>query len=175
MILKYRSNSRPVCFALKAGAWSIFILAIAAGGACAAGGKKQQPAAPVPDVSGEYHFLGPQDKLAILEEEGTLKGYVDAYQNDEESDAIFSYPIIIGSRQGDHLEFKTGKIHEKYYRFSGTAARGSGAKRSDPDYLELTGELEIITANSVTNTENIEKKHVVLKSLGKDEQTDDGN
>jgi hypothetical protein len=175
MILDSHSPFRFARRAVKTGLWSLFIMTMMVGGLFTAKEKKQETAAPVPDVSGKYHFLGPEDTLAILEEEGTLKGYVDACQNDEESDAIFSYPITIGSRQGDHVEFKTGKIHEKYYRFSGTAARGSGAKRSDPDYLELVGDLEIITANSVTNTENIDKKHVVLKSMGKDEQAEDGN
>jgi hypothetical protein len=160
--------------AVKVSLCSFFALAMLTGGHTATKEKKQD-AAPVPDMSGKYHFLSPDDTLALLEEEGTLKGYIDVFQNDEESDAVFSYPIAIGSRQGDHVEFKTGKIHERYYRFSGTVERGSGAKRGDPDYLELTGDLEIITANSVTNTESAEKKHVVLKSLGKDEQTDEDN
>lgn len=127
----------------------------------------QQANEPIDDVSGEYHFLSPEDTLALLEEEGKLKGYIDVYQGDQESDDILSYPLTIGSREQDHVEFKTGKIHEKYYRFSGKVERGAGRRETDPDYLRLTGTLETITENSVTGKESVDRREVVLKSKGK--------
>src|SRR5690242_256395 len=54
---------------------------------------KARPASDeIDDVTGKYHFLSADDTLAILEEEGKLKGYIDVYQGEEESDAVLSYP-----------------------------------------------------------------------------------
>jgi hypothetical protein len=127
-------------------------------------------AADVPDLSGEYQFLGPDDTLAILEEEGKLKGYIDVYAGEQESDTVLSYQITLGSRQGDHVEFRTSKIHEKYYRFSGSVERGGGRKESDPDYLRLAGQVDIVSVDPRTGQEHAEQRQVVLKSEGK---TDD--
>ena len=127
----------------------------------------------VPDITGRYHFLSPDDVVAILEEEGKLKGYIDVYQGEDESDAILSYQIAIGTRSGNQVEFKTRKIHEKYYRFTGTVERGKGSKEGDPDYLQLVGELQTVTSNSVTGRDSVETKPVILKSIGKNEGVPD--
>src|SRR5437868_10454043 len=37
----------------------------------------------IPDVTGKYEFLSEEDTLAILEEEGKLKGYIDVLQSEE--------------------------------------------------------------------------------------------
>jgi hypothetical protein len=126
----------------------------------------------VDDITGRYHFLGPDDTLAVLDEDGKLKGYIDVYPGEEESDVVLSYPITLGSRTGDRVELKTGKIHQKYYRFSGTAQHGSGRKQDDPDYLELLGDLEIVTVNGDTGQETVARRHMALKSLGKGEIED---
>ena len=126
-------------------------------------------AAEVPDLSGEYDFLGPDDTLAILEEEGRLKGYIDVYAGEQESDTVLSYQITIGSRQGDRVEFRTSTIHEKYFRFSGSVERGSGRKESDPDYLRLAGELDIVTHDAATGQERTEQRQVVFKGQGRSE------
>jgi hypothetical protein len=123
----------------------------------------------VPDLSGEYQFLGPDDTLAILEEEGKLKGYIDVYEGEQESDTVLSYEITIGSRQGNHVEFRTSKIHEKYFRFSGSVERGAGRAESDPDYLRLVGNLEIVTLDPESAQERTERRQVVFKSQGKSE------
>lgn len=123
----------------------------------------------VPDLSGEYQFLAPEDTLAILEEEGKLKGYIDVYAGEEESDTVLSYQITIGARQGNHVEFRTSKIHEKYYRFSGSVERGAARAESDPDYLRLVGNLEIVTADPATSEERTERRQVVFRSEGKSE------
>lgn len=128
-----------------------------------------QGASGIDDITGRYHFLGPQDTLAILEEEGQLKGYIDVFQSEDESDAILSYPIVSGTRQGDQVEFKTAKIHEKYFRFTGTIERGSGRKADDSDYMHLAGDLETITSNAVTGKEDDQHKKVVFKLKGKAE------
>jgi hypothetical protein len=127
----------------------------------------------VTDVTGQYHFLSPDDTLGLLEEEGKLKGYVDVAQGEEESDAILSYPIVLGSRKGAQVEFKTAKIHQKYYRFAGTVERGTGRDENHPDYLRLVGDLEIITVSADTGQESVELKHVILKSMGKSERGED--
>ncbi len=127
----------------------------------------------VPKMTGRYHFLGPEDSVNILQEENMLKGYIDVFTGSQESDSIFSYPLIIGSRKSNQISFRTGKIHEKYYRFNGIVERGKGEKSGDPDYLQLVGELETITSNSVTGTHKVEKQHVILKSLGKNEGVPD--
>jgi len=121
----------------------------------------------IQDITGRYHFLTAEDTLALLEEDGKLKGYVDVLQGEEESDAVLSYLITIGSRKKDHVEFKTGKIHQKYYRFAGTVERGSGHQEQNPDYLRLVGDLEIITINPESGEEVAERRHVVFKSLGR--------
>ena len=120
-------------------------------------------------MTGRYHFLGPEDTLSILQEGDTLKGYIDVYPGQSESDAILSYAISIGSRKDNRVEFKTRTIHEVYYRFSGTVARGAGRKASDPDYLQLTGDLETVTLNSVTDTQKVQKQPVVFKSIPRGE------
>ena len=125
------------------------------------------------DITGNYHFLSPDDKLGILEEEGKLKGYIEVAQGAEESDDVLSYEIVAGMRKVDHVEFKTNIIHRKYYRFSGKVERGSGRQPDDPDYLHLAGDLEIVTVKGDSGQESVEKKHVVLKCLGKSENKDE--
>jgi len=129
-----------------------------------------QGGAAIDDVTGEYQFISADDTLALLDEEGKLKGYVDVVPTEEESDDVLTYNITIGSRQNNHVEFKTSKIHQKYYRFSGTARRGAGRRESDPDYLQLVGDLEIVTVHSDTGQESVEQRHVVLKSKGQAER-----
>ncbi|HEV2492865.1 MAG TPA: hypothetical protein VG204_07300 [Terriglobia bacterium] len=134
---------------------------------------KAQPQDDIDDITGKYHFLSPDDTLAILEEEGKLKGYVDVYQSEEESDAILSYPITLGLRTKNHVEFKTAKIHEKYYRFTGAAERGSGHEAGDPDYLRLVGDLEVVTLKGAAGEESVERRRAVFKSIGKNERPAD--
>jgi len=137
--------------------------------ACPLHALKARPASDdIEDITGKYHFLSADDKLAILEEEGKLKGYIDVYQGEEESDVVLSYPIALGWRKKDHVEFKTGKIHQKYYRFTGAAERGSGHEQADPDYLRLVGDLEIVTVRG-GGQEAVERRRVVFKSMGKSE------
>jgi hypothetical protein len=121
--------------------------------------------APIDDVTGNYHFLSPQDKLAILDEEGKLSGYLDVLQSEDESDALLSYSITNGSRQKERIEFMTGKIHQKFYRFTGVAQRGQGKKDSDPDYLRLVGDLEIVTVSGETGMESVERRQVVFQRM----------
>ncbi|MGH9357292.1 MAG: hypothetical protein ACRD10_14290 [Terriglobia bacterium] len=132
-----------------------------------------QAASVVPNMTGRYRFLGPQDTLAILQEEQTLKGYVDVFQGEAESDAVLSYPLTIGSRNGNQVSFRTRTIHERYYRFNGTVGRGTGKTPGDPDYLQLAGRLETITLNSVTGTNEVKTSQVILKSMDKNEGTPD--
>ena len=101
---------------------------------------------------------------------GKIKGYVDVYQGEEESDTLLSYPITIGSREKNHIQFKTAKIHQKYYRFSGLVERGKGHEEGDPDYLRLVGDLEILTVKADTGQESAERRHVVFSSKGKSEK-----
>jgi hypothetical protein len=129
----------------------------------------QQGSEEFQDITGTYQFLTADDKLSILEQEGKLNGDLDIYQGEEESDAVLSYEIISGSRKKDRVEFKTNKIHQKYYRFSGTVQRGSGLEEKDPDYLRLVGDVEIITTQSGSGEEAVQRMHVVLKSRGKAE------
>jgi hypothetical protein len=130
----------------------------------------QQGNEQVRDASGEYRFLTADDTLGLLEEEGKIKGYVDVIQGEEESDTVLSYPIAIGSREKNHITFKTAKIHQKYYRFSGTVERGKGHEEGDPDYLRLVGDLEIVTVKGDTGQEVTERRRVIFSSKGKSEK-----
>jgi hypothetical protein len=143
----------------------IFILLIGTSSPLAAQASSQL----APVMTGRYHFLGPEDELAILQEETMLKGFIDVYQGENESDAILSYPIITGSRAGNHVELTTRAIHEKYYRFRGTVELGKGEKPGDPDYLQLAGVLETCTSNSVTGKSQVVRQNVVFKSMGRGE------
>jgi hypothetical protein len=125
------------------------------------------------DITGDYHFLSPDDKLGILEEEGKLKGYIEVAQGAEESDDVLSYEIVAGLRKSDHVEFKTNVIHRKYYRFSGKVERGSGRQPDDPDYVHLVGDVEAVTVKGDSGQESVVKKHLVLKCLGKAESKDE--
>ena len=127
----------------------------------------------IDDITGKYHFLSPDDTLGILEEEGKLKGYIEITQGEEESDDVLSYEIVAGLRQNDHVEFKTNIIHRKYYRFSGQVERGPGHQTDDPDYLRLVGDLETVTVNGDTGQESVERKHLVLKGIGKSERNEE--
>jgi len=122
------------------------------------------------DITGDYHFLSPDDELGILEEEGKLKGYIEVAQGAEESDDVLSYEIVAGLRNAAHVEFKTNIIHRKYYRFSGTVERGSGRQPDDPDYVHLVGDVETVTVKGESGQETVEKKHMVLKCFGKSER-----
>jgi hypothetical protein len=128
-----------------------------------------QAAENIDDITGKYHFLSADDTLGILEEEGKLKGYIEIVQGEEESDVVLTYDITLGSRKKDHVEFKTNTIHRHYYRFSGKVERGSGRGPDDPDYLRLIGDLETVTVKGDAGQESVERKHLVLKSLGKSE------
>jgi len=127
----------------------------------------------IDEINTEFHFLGPDDTLLIHEEEGRLKGKIDVYQNDDESDTVLSYSLTLGERKDDHVEFKTAEIHRKYYRFNGSIQRGAGHEEKDGDYLRLVGELQIITVNGDTREESVERKQVVLKSLSAEEISDE--
>jgi hypothetical protein len=132
--------------------------------------KAQRDEGPISDVTGKYHFISQDDTLGLLEEEGKLKGYVDVYQGEEESDEILSYEIVQGSRMKDRVEFRTNKIHRKYYRFSGTVERGTGHAEGDPDYLRLIGDLEIVTMKGDSSDEAVQRMRTILKSFGKGER-----
>ncbi len=136
-------------------------------------GQAGQAAEEVEDATGRYHFLSPEDTLALLEEDGKLKGYVDVVQSEEESDAVLSYTITIGSRKKDRVEFKTNRIHQRYYRFAGRVQRGSGHEEKAPDFLRLIGDLEIVSINPETGKETVERRHVILKSVGKNEREEE--
>jgi hypothetical protein len=120
-------------------------------------------------MTAKYHFLSADDTLAILDEEGRLKGYIEVAQPEEESDDVLSYDILEGSRKKAHVEFRTNRIHGKYYRFSGTVERGKGHKHKDADYFRLTGDLDVITVKSETGKETAQTFRVVFKSFGKSE------
>lgn len=133
----------------------------------------QEDSERVVDMTSKYHFLSADDTLAILDEEGRLKGYVEVAQPEEESDDVLNYDILEGSRKKTHVEFRTNKIHGKYYRFSGTVERGKGHEEKDPDYLHLTGDVDIVTVNTETGKEAVQTVRVTLKSFGKSERPDD--
>jgi hypothetical protein len=128
---------------------------------------------PVDDVTAKYHFLSADDTLAILDQEGRLKGYIEVTQPADESDDILSYDIVEGSRQKNHVEFRTNRIHGKYYRFSGTAERGKGHEEKESDYLHLAGSLDVVTVNAETGKESVLVMRLTFKSIGKAERPDD--
>lgn len=127
----------------------------------------QEKTGDIQDITGKYHFLAAGDTLGLLEEEGKLKGYIDVHQGEEESDTVLSYTINLGWRKKDRVEFKTGKIHQKYYRFAGKVQRGSGPAEKDADYLRLVGGLEIVTVKGETGEETAQRMQVVFKSMGR--------
>ncbi|MFB3921626.1 MAG: hypothetical protein ACE145_07880 [Terriglobia bacterium] len=130
----------------------------------------QKDSGEIDDITGRYEFLNAGDTLALLDEEGKLKGYIDVLQGDEESDAVLSYSITIGSRKKKNVEFKTAKIHQKYFRFIGTVERGSGHEEPDPDFLRLVGDLEIVTIKGENGEEFSQRMHVVFKSKGRESE-----
>jgi hypothetical protein len=145
-------------------AWAIMALALAT--VPCLGLTPGQATQSVPDMSGEYEFTQAEDTLGILEEEGKLKGYIDVAQGAEESDEVLTYQIIVGTRQGNHVEFKTNKIHEKYYHFTGTVERGGGHTERDPDFLRLVGDLEVVKLDSDTGQEHVERRRQTFRWKG---------
>jgi hypothetical protein len=135
--------------------------------------KAQNEGQPIDDITAKYHFLSPDDTLAILDEEGRLKGYIEAAQPEEESDEFLNYDIVDGSRKKTQVQFRTNKIHARFFRFSGTVERGKGHEEKDSDYLHLTGKLEIVTVNMETGQEKVQVLQVTFKSIGKSERPDD--
>ena len=135
--------------------------------------KAQEQVQTIEDMTAKYHFLSAEDTLAILDEEGRLKGYIEVAQPEEESDDILSYDIVEGSRDKTHVKFRTNKIHGKFYRFSGTVERGKGHEEKDPDYFRLTGDLDIVTVNAETGKQTVQTLRVTLKSFGKSERPED--
>ena len=135
----------------------------------------QQSTNEIEEINKEFEFLGPDDTVLIHEEDGILKGQIDVVPGEEESDDVLSYIFTVGTRKGNHVELKTSKVHEKYYRFSGEVQRGSGVKERDEDYLRLVGDVQIVTVDGATGKETVKTKHVVLKSLSPDDDEDDAN
>jgi hypothetical protein len=132
--------------------------------------KPQDEAPPVDDMTAKYHFLSPEDTLAILDEEGRLKGYIEVTQPEEESDDFLSFDIQQGSRQKNHVAFRTNRIHGKFYRFSGTVEHGKGHEEKDSDYLHLVGDLDVVSVNADTGKETVQTLRVIFKSLGESER-----
>ena len=122
------------------------------------------------DMTAKYHFLSPEDTLAILDEEGRLKGYIEVTQPEEESDDFLSFDIQQGSRQKNHVAFRTNRIHGKFYRFSGTVEHGKGHEEKDSDYLHLVGDLDVVSVNADTGKETVQTLRVIFKSLGESER-----
>ncbi len=135
--------------------------------------RAQDQNGPITDITAKYHFLSADDTLAILDEEGRLKGYVDVFQGEEESDEVLSYNIVDGTRKKTHVEFRTNKIHGRSYRFSGNVERGAGHQEGDPDYLRLVGDVEVVTAKADAGGEAVRVVRVLLKSFGKNERQGD--
>ncbi|HET7215657.1 MAG TPA: hypothetical protein VFL79_18855 [Terriglobia bacterium] len=162
---KTRRQSRGpgLSLGLKAVWVVIALVALSAAGSL----KAQSEAGQISDITGDYEFLQPYNTLAILQEDQMVKGYIDVLQGESESDAVLSYPITIGERKGDHLDFRTQTIHAMNYRFSGTIQPGKGKSKDDPDFIELVGELQTIQHNSVTNQDKVDQQQVVFKSKGK--------
>jgi hypothetical protein len=154
----------------KASGWLAVVTAILL---AASALKAQEEVQTVDDMTAKYHFLSADDTLAILDEEGKLKGYIEVAQPEDESDDVLSYDILEGSREKNHVKFRTNKIHGKSYRFSGTVERGKGHEEKDPDYFHLTGNLDIVTVNAETGKEAVQTVRVNLKSFGKSERPED--
>jgi hypothetical protein len=149
--------------------YSAFAALLLVGGSIRA----QEDVEAVEDMTAKYHFLSADDTLAVLDEEGRLKGYIEVSQPEEESDDVLTFDIIDGSREKSHVKFRTNKIHGKYYRFTGTVERGKGHEEKDADYLRLTGDLDIVRVNSDTGKETVQTVRVNLKSFGKSERPED--
>ncbi len=135
--------------------------------------RAQTEQSPIDDITAKYHFLSTEDTLAILDEEGRLKGYIEVSQPADESEDFLNFDIVEGSRQQNRVEFHTNRIHGRFYRFSGTAERGAGHQDKDPDYLHISGTLEIVAVNAETGKETPQIMRVTFKSIGKAERPDD--
>jgi hypothetical protein len=144
------------------------VLLIAGGGV-----RAQDDDRALEDITAKYHFISTDDTLAILDEEGRLKGYIEVTQPEEESDDVLNYDIVEGSHKKNHVEFRTNRIHGKFYRFSGTVERGKGHEPKDSDYLHLIGDLDIVTLNGETGKEAVRTVRVYLKSCGKSERPEE--
>jgi len=168
-------NAAPLRFSRASGisATIAFLAVLAAALFSARHLQGQDEQLPIDDITAKYHFLSPEDTLAILDEEGRLKGYIEVTQPEDESDDILSYDILEGSRKKNHVEFRTNRIHGKSFRFSGTVVRGKGHEEKDPDYLHLVGDLEIVTVNGDTGKEAVRTVRVFFKSIGKAERPED--
>jgi hypothetical protein len=149
--------------------WLIVLAVVWIGGGIV---RAQMEEHPIDDMTAKYHFLSADDTLAILDEEGRLKGYIDVAQPEEESEAVLTFNIVDGTRKKTHVEFRTNKIHGKSYRFSGTVERGAGHKDGDPDYLRLVGDLEVVTSKGDGGQEAVQVVRVLWKSFGKSERED---
>lgn len=134
--------------------------------------RAQMEERPIDDITAKYHFLAPDDTLAILDEEGKLKGYINVAQSEEESEDTLTFNLVDGTRKKTHVEFRTNKIHGRSYRFSGNVERGAGHKEGDPDYLRLIGNLEIVTSRGDNVQEAVQVVRVFWKSFGKSERED---
>jgi hypothetical protein len=163
------ASSRGFGFVKPAGWLTVLAMILLTGSALNA----QEETQTIDDMTAKYHFLSADDTLAILDEEGRLKGYIEVAQPEEESDDILSYDIVEGSRDKNHVKFRTNRIHGKFYRFSGTVERGKGHEEKDPDYFRLIGDLDVVTVNGETGKETVQTVHVTLKSFGKSERPED--
>lgn len=162
------SNTKKARVVFAALSFAVLLL-----GSIASAQTSPKPPDKIEEINKEFQFLGPDDTVLIHEEDGILKGQIDVSAGETESDDVLSYILTLGTRTGNHVEFKTAKVHEKYFRFSGSIQRGTGSKEKDEDYLRLVGNLQIITVEGATGKETTETKHVVLKSLSLDEVDDE--
>ena len=164
---RFQINARLTWGILRRTWWFVVVALIVSSGSSV---RAQEETEEIQDITGKYHFLSADDTLGILEEDGRLKGYIDIYQGEEESDVILSYNLVQGWRKKAHVEFRTNKIHRKYYRFSGKVERGTGHEEVDPDYLRLVGDIELVTIKGDSGEEAVQRTHVIFKSFGKSER-----
>lgn len=95
------------------------------------------------DISGLYSFVRSGETVQIsVQPDGSVEGYISR-MGDGESDRGQMLDMMFekASLKGDHLEFRTKKVHGAWFEFKGRVGRGEAQSRDKEGYFVIRGTL----------------------------------
>ena len=125
-------------------------------------GPAQQPQA-TEDISGMYTFLRDGEFVQVSVDAAGVTGFVSRYgDSDTDKGTFLDQFFDKGSLNGDKLTWITKPVHDTWFEFAGTVARGPGKTPNDEAYRVLQGKLTIYkkdaSGKTTSTTRDVEFK-----------------
>jgi hypothetical protein len=129
-------------------------------------------APPVEDYSGMYAFLQEGEFVQItVEDNGSVTGLISRYSDSAGDKREFLDQFFKDAKlDGRKLSFSTKTVHDVWYEFQGTLARGAAQNPGDEGYYILKGKLTQYNVDANKKT-TAKAQDVAFKSFPKDLDT----